>query len=60
MKPMENPNLGPLGLVTGWFFGIVGTFNAGIIPLILSSIATSMAIVNYYYQIKKHKNENKP
>ena len=35
--------------------GIALTFNPSIIPLVLSSIASTMAIVNYLLTIKKNR-----
>jgi hypothetical protein len=52
---MDHPNLGHVGLVCGWLLGFIGATSLGIIPIVLSSVASLLAIVNYYYQIKKNK-----
>lgn len=39
----------------GWITGFIGVASMSLLPIILSSIASAMAIVNYYYQIKKNK-----
>ena len=52
---MDNPNVGPIGLISGWLLGFIGAVSLGTIPIILSSVASAMAIINYYYQIKKNK-----
>jgi hypothetical protein len=39
----------------GWIAGFIGLASMSLIPIILSSIASLMAIVNYWYQIKKNK-----
>lgn len=54
-QTMDNQAVGPVGLIIGWLFGFIGMVSLGTIPIILSSIASAMAIVNYYYQIKKNK-----
>jgi hypothetical protein len=54
-QAMDHPNLGPIGLISGWLLGFIGAVSLGTIPIILSSIASVMAIVNYYYQIRKNK-----
>jgi hypothetical protein len=52
---MDNGTTGHVGLITGWVLGFIGATSLGIIPIALSSLASLMAIVNYYYQIKKNK-----
>jgi hypothetical protein len=52
---MDNGNTGHVYMVVSWLFGFVGAVSWNIIPIILSSAASIMAIVNYYYQIKKNK-----
>lgn len=52
---MDHPNLGPVGLIFGWCLGFIGAISLGWVPIALSSIASAMAIINYYYQIKKNK-----
>ena len=37
-----------------WLFGLI-SLPITTIPIILSSIASIMACINYYYQIRKHK-----
>ena len=61
MKTMSdnNHNTGnrilDFGLMSvSWICGIM-VWNITIIPLVLSSAASLMAIVHYYYQIKKNK-----
>jgi len=56
-QAMDNTAIGHTGLICGWFFGFIGT-SLGIIPIVLSSAASLMAIINYWYQIKKNKNGN--
>lgn len=49
---------GVIGLILtvfGWVTGFIGLVSLSAVPIILSSIASLMAIVNYYYQIKKTK-----
>jgi len=41
-------------LIVGWA-GVALAFNPTIIPIILSSIASSLAIVNYLINIKKNR-----
>lgn len=52
---MDGPNLGHVGLIFGWCLGFIGAVSLEKVPIILSSIASLLAIVNYYYQIKKNK-----
>lgn len=54
-QAMDNANTGHVGLIIGWIFGFIGATSLGWLPIILSSVASIMAIVNYYYQIKKNK-----
>lgn len=42
-------------LITAWIFGFIGFISFNTVPIILSSIASILAIVNYYYQIKKNR-----
>lgn len=44
--------VGHLCTVMGWMFFSI---NPQMVPLILSSVASVFAIVNYYYSIKKNK-----
>jgi hypothetical protein len=55
---MDHPTVGPVGLIFGWMLGFIAFISVEKVPIILSSIASLMAIVNYYYQIKKNKNGN--
>lgn len=41
--------------VFGWIAGFIGIASMSLIPIILSSVASLMAIVHYYYQIKKNR-----
>jgi hypothetical protein len=52
-QTMDHPTLGPVGLICGWILGFIGATSLGVIPIVLSSVASLMAIINYYYQIKK-------
>lgn len=54
-QTMDNATTGHVGLIAGWIFGFIGATSLGVIPIVLSSLASVMAIVNYYYQIKKNK-----
>jgi hypothetical protein len=54
-QAMDNANTGHVGLTIGWILGFVGATSLNWIPIVLSSAASIMAIVNYYYQIKKNK-----
>lgn len=51
---MEHKNtiLGHLMTAMSWMFTVL---KPETIPIILSSIASAMAIVNYYYSIKKNR-----
>jgi hypothetical protein len=53
----SNPLTAFIQLFVAWYFAFVSIINANIIPIILSSIASTMAIINYYYQIKKNKKQ---
>lgn len=44
--------LGHLGTIMGWMFAMV---NPSVIPIVLSSIASVMACINYYFSIKKNR-----
>lgn len=50
-----NGSIGTMGLIVGWIFTFFTWVNPSIIPVILSSVASIMAAINYYYQIKKNK-----
>lgn len=41
-------------MIFSWIFGLI-SLPVTAIPIILSSIASVMACINYYYQIRKHK-----
>ena len=56
-QKMDNGTIGHIGLIYGWILGFIGATSLGIIPIALSSIASLMAIINYYYQIKKNKKD---
>ena len=45
----------PIKLILGWYFTFASVVSGSWIPVVLSSIASIMAIVNYYYQIKKNR-----
>lgn len=55
---MDNGNTGHFFMVISWLFGFIGAVSWNMLPIFLSSVASVMAIVNYYYQIKKNKNGN--
>jgi hypothetical protein len=61
MKTMSDHNYNTglktldFGLLAISWIGSILAINITIIPIVLSSIASLMAIVNYYYQIKKNK-----
>ena len=44
-------------LAAGWVFSVLSIMSLNTIPIILSSIASIFAIINYYQQIKK-RNKN--
>lgn len=46
---------GIVELFIGWYFAFVGLVSPHWIPMTLSSLASIMAIVNYYFQIKKNR-----
>jgi len=46
---------GIIGLFVGWYFCFASLVSLNWVPVVLSSIASLMAIVNYYYQIKKNR-----
>lgn len=48
-------NFGIITLFTGWYFAFASLVSLNWIPVTLSSVASVMAIVNYYYQIKKNR-----
>lgn len=52
---MDHPTLGPVGLIFGWLLGFIAAISWNVLPIVLSSAASIMAIINYYYQIKKNK-----
>lgn len=54
-EQLQSPQIGKVGLIFGWVLGFIGATSLGIIPIVLSSIASVMAIINYYYQIKKNR-----
>jgi hypothetical protein len=56
-QTMDNAIPGHIGLIAGWVLGFIGATSLGIIPIALSSLASLMAIINYYYQIRKNKKE---
>jgi len=55
---MDNGNTGHFFMVVSWLLGFIGAVSWNMLPIALSSIASVMAIINYYYQIKKNKNGN--
>jgi hypothetical protein len=52
---MNDHTTGIIGLFMGWYFGFIGFVSVNWVPMVLSSIASLMAIVNYYYLIKKNR-----
>lgn len=52
---MDNGNTGHVCMIVSWMLGFIGAVSWNIVPIILSSVASIMAIINYYYQIKKNK-----
>lgn len=57
---MNEPTFGSSGIgyiltAGSWLLGFIGISTLSIIPIILSSAASTMAIIHYYYQIKKNK-----
>lgn len=52
---LMNEQRGVVELFIGWYFGFIGFVSMNWLPMILSSIASVMAIINYYYQIKKNR-----
>lgn len=54
MNFLENPQTGFFGLILGWFFAVNSFFTVNLIPIVLSSLASIMAILHYYFQ-----NQNK-
>jgi hypothetical protein len=48
-------NFSVITLFTSWYFALATIVSMGWVPLILSSVASIMAIINYYYQIKKNR-----
>jgi hypothetical protein len=43
------------GLLTISWIGSIMAINITLIPIVFSSIASILACINYYYQIKKNK-----
>jgi hypothetical protein len=56
-QTMDHAITGHVGLICGWILGFIGATSLGIVPIVLSSIASLLAIINYYYQIKKNKKD---
>lgn len=54
-RTMNEQSLGITGLFMGWYFGLVSYISFHWIPATLSSIASLMAIINYFYQIRKNR-----
>jgi hypothetical protein len=52
---MNDHNVGIVGLFMSWYFGFIGFVSLNWLPMVLSSAASIMAIVNYYFQIKKNR-----
>jgi len=52
---MNEHTTGVIGLFMGWYFAFIGFVSLNWLPMLLSSIASIMAIINYYYQIKKNR-----
>lgn len=59
---METPNnsieMNPAGLtclLIGWISAIIGAISMQHIPMLFSSIASALAIYNYYLQIRKNR-----
>lgn len=52
---MDHQNIGPVGLIIGWLLGFIAAVSWNVVPIVLSSAASIMAIINYYYQIKKNR-----
>lgn len=50
-----NNNFGIVTLFGSWYFTLVSITGIHWVPVALSSIASLMAIINYYYQIKKNR-----
>lgn len=41
--------------IFGWIAGFIGIASMSLIPIVLSSLASIMACIHYYYQIKKNR-----
>jgi hypothetical protein len=52
---MDNGQMGHVFMVFSWVAGFIGAVSWNVVPIALSSIASVMAIINYYYQIKKNR-----
>lgn len=52
---MNQKSVAAYELAISWYFGVIGAITLHTIPIILSSVASLMAIINYYYQIKKNR-----
>lgn len=52
---MDNVNNGHVLTIISWLLGFIGAVSWNIVPIVLSSAASIMAIINYYYQIKKNR-----
>lgn len=52
---MNEHSVGIVGLFISWYFGFIGFVSLNWVPMLLSSAASIMAIINYYYQIRKNK-----
>lgn len=48
----KNALVGHIGTIMGW---MLFSINPQMIPLILSSIASILGAINYYYSIKKNR-----
>lgn len=58
MSDNQHHGQGAIGYVlTGfsWVAAFISLTSLSIIPIILSSVASILACVNYYYQIRKNK-----